>query len=64
MKMLFQKLCKLIDVKSIISLLFAACLSIGFLTNKVDVTDYLKVCIMAFTFFFTHQIGKQENEKE
>lgn len=65
MKMLFQKLAKLIDVKSLISLLFAVCLSIAFLNGQVDVKDYLTVCTMAFTFFFSYQNNKKNpNDKE
>ena len=63
MKLFLQKICKLIDVKSLISLLFAVCLSIAFLRREVDVKDYLTVCTMAFTFFFTHQINKSNSEK-
>lgn len=63
--MFWQKVCRLIDVKSLISLLFAVCLSIAFLGGEVDVKDYLTVCTMAFTFFFSYQNGKKnENEKE
>lgn len=64
MKMFWQKLCKLIDVKSLISLLFAVCLSISFLMGKVDVKDYLTVCTMAFTFFFSYQNNKTETGKQ
>ena len=68
MHMFFQKIAKLIDVKSIISLLFAVCLSIGFLNDRVDVKDYLTVCTMAFTFYFSFQRDKKidmdENGKE
>lgn len=65
MKMLFQKIAKLIDVKSLISLLFAVCLSVSFLNGKVDVKDYLTVCTMAFTFFFSYQNNKKNpNDKE
>lgn len=62
MKLIFQKIAKLIDVKSIISLLFAVCLSIGFLKGCVDVKDYLTVCTMAFTFFFSYQNSKNRKE--
>lgn len=62
MKLICQKIAKLIDVKSIISLLFAICLSIGFLYGRVDVKDYLTVCTMAFTFFFSYQNGKKNEE--
>lgn len=68
MREVFQKIAKLIDVKSIISLLFAVCLSIGFLNDRVDVKDYLTVCTMAFTFYFSFQRDKKsdadENRKE
>lgn len=63
MREIFQKIAKLIDVKSIISLLFAVCLSIGFLKGRVDVKDYLTVCTMAFTFFFSFQT-KKKNDSE
>lgn len=62
MREIFTKIAKLIDVKSIISLLFAICLSIGFLKGCVDVKDYLTVCTMAFTFFFSFQT-KKKNER-
>jgi hypothetical protein len=64
MKVLLQKIAKLVDVKSIISLLFAVCLSIAFLQGRVDVKDYLTVCTMAFTFFFSYQTKKNEDGKE
>ena len=64
MREIFQKIAKLIDVKSIISLLFAICLSIGFLNGDVEVKDYLTVCTMAFTFFFSYQNNKNSNENE
>lgn len=67
MKIIFQKIAKLIDVKSLISLLFAVCLSIAFLNGQVNVKDYLTVCTMAFTFFFSFQTQKKnnnDNEKE
>ena len=62
MKVIFQKIAKLIDVKSLISLLFAVCLSVAFLRGNVDVKDYLTVCTMAFTFFFSYQNNKKDND--
>lgn len=59
MREIFKKIAKLIDVKSLISLLFAVCLSIAFLNGDVDVKDYLTVCTMAFTFFFSYQNNKK-----
>ena len=64
MREIFQKIAKLIDVKSIISLLFAICLSVGFLNGMVEVKDYLTVCTMAFTFFFSYQNHKNIDDNE
>ena len=64
MKMFFTKIAKLIDVKSIVTLLFSVCISIGFLTGKVDVQDYLKVCMIALTFFFSFQSAKSNNDND
>lgn len=61
MREICKKISKLIDVKSLISLLFAVCLSIAFLNGDVDVKDYLTVCTMAFTFFFSYQNNKKNN---
>lgn len=61
MKVFLQKIARLVDVKSIISLLFAACLSVAFLKGEVDVKDYLTVCTMAFTFFFSYQNNKKND---
>lgn len=61
MKNIFQRIAKLIDVKSIVTLIFSICLSIGFMTDKVDVQDYLKVCMIALTFFFSFQSAKNSN---
>lgn len=64
MKVFLQKIAKLVDVKSIISLLFATCLSVAFLKGEVDVKDYLTVCTMAFTFFFSYQNNKKNDNNE
>ena len=63
MREVFRKISKLIDVKSLISLLFAVCLSVAFLKGDVNVKDYLTVYTMAFTFFFSYQTNKSNNEK-
>jgi hypothetical protein len=61
MREILRRISKLIDVKSLISLLFAVCLSVAFLKGNVDVKDYLTVCTMAFTFFFSYQNNKKAN---
>lgn len=64
MKNIIQRIAKLIDVKSIVTLIFSICLSIGFMTGQVDVQDYLKVCMIALTFFFSFQSSKSNNNND
>lgn len=58
-----DRLAKLIEVKSLITLMFSVCLSIAFLMDKVDVKDYITVCMTGLTFFFGYQNNKKNNEK-
>jgi len=58
-----DRLAKLIEVKSLITLMFSVCLSIAFLMGKVDVKDYITVCMTGLTFFFGYQNNKKNNEK-
>ncbi len=58
-----DRLAKLIEVKSLITLMFSVCLSIAFLMGKVDVKDYITVCMTGLTFFFGYQNAKKNNEK-
>lgn len=58
-----DRLAKLIEVKSLITLMFSICLSIAFLMGKVDVKDYITVCMTGLTFFFGYQNAKKNNEK-
>jgi hypothetical protein len=48
-------------LKVLLAYFFAACLSVAFLKGNVDVKDYLTVCTMAFTFFFSYQNNKKAN---
>lgn len=43
--------------------MFSVCLSIAFLMGKVDVKDYITVCMTGLTFFFGYQNAKNNNEK-
>ena len=59
-----DRLAKLIEVKSLITLMFSVCLSIAFLMGRVDVKDYITVCMTGLTFFFGYQNAKKnDNEK-
>ena len=59
-----DRLAKLIEVKSLITLMFSVCLSIAFLMGKVDVKDYITVCMTGLTFFFGYQNTKKNNNEK
>ena len=53
-----EKIAKLIDLKSIITLALAITLIYGFIANKIDSKDFLVYVTMVFTFYF----AKKNNE--
>jgi hypothetical protein len=48
-----QKLAKLIDLKSIVTIMITATLIYGFITNKIDSQDFMLIVAMIFTFYFS-----------
>lgn len=52
MKQFFEKVIKLIDLKSIITLALAITLIWGFVVNKIESKDFLVYVTMVFTFYF------------
>lgn len=54
-----EKIIKLIDLKSIITLLITAALVIGFFMDKISTEVFIPFASMTFTFYFTK---KKENE--
>lgn len=63
MKQLFEKLIKLIDLKSIITLTLAITLVWGFVTSKVETKDFLVYVTMVFTFYFAKKDDKGDENK-
>lgn len=47
-----EKLIKLIDLKSIITLLLTITLVYGFIVNKIDGKDFLVYVTLVLTFYF------------
>ena len=54
-----EKLIKLIDLKSIITLLMTVALVVGFFMNRISTEVFIPFASMTFTFYFTK---KKENE--
>lgn len=63
MKQLFDKLIKLIDLKSIITLTLAITLVWGFVSGKVETKDFLVYVTMVFTFYFAKKDDKGDENK-
>lgn len=56
-----QRLAKLIDLKSIVTMMITATLIYGFITNKIDSQDFMLIVAMIFTFYFSK---KKDGETE
>lgn len=53
-----NKIAKLIDLKSIITILITGCLIYGFIVGKVNNEQFMTIATMIFTFYF----AKKEKE--
>ena len=53
-----ERLAKLIDLKSIITLAITIALVYGFFANKIDSKDFLVYVTMVYTFYFTKRKDK------
>lgn len=56
-----EKISKLIDLKSIVTLLMTITLIIGFLTNKINDEQFMTIATMIFTFYFSHKVNKGDD---
>lgn len=48
-----EKIIKLIDLKSIITLLMTVALVVGFFTDRISTEVFIPFASMTFTFYFT-----------
>lgn len=57
-----EKLAKLIDLKSIITLALAGTLVYGFVVGKIETKDFLIYVAMVFTYYFAKkEKGDEDN---
>lgn len=57
-----DKIAKLIDLKSIITILITITLIYGFVVNKVNAEQFMTIATMIFTFYFAKKDkGVDEN---
>lgn len=57
-----QELKKLIDLKSIITMLITGGLLYGFIVGKVSNEQFMQIAIMIFTFYFAKKDKEEKTE--
>ena len=57
-----DKIAKLIDLKSIITIAITGALIYGFVTNKIDAEQFMTIATMIFTFYFAKKDDKKGDE--
>ena len=62
-KQFIEKICKLIDLKSLITLALTIFLIYGFVVDKIEAKDFLMYVAMVFTFYFTKR-DKGDDDKQ
>ena len=60
--MILEKLAKLINVKTIITLLLAVVFSILTLSDVITGTDFMTIFVMVITYYFTRRTDTNEKE--
>ena len=57
-----DKIAKLIDLKSIITILITGSLIYGFVVNKINAEQFMTIATMIFTFYFAKkEKGSDDN---
>lgn len=56
-----ERIAKLIDLKSIVTLLITLTLVIGFITNKINDEQFMTIATMIFTFYFASKTKGDDN---
>ena len=60
--MIKEKIAKLIDLKSIITVLITICLIYGFIVDKVNAEQFMTIATMIFTFYFAKKDKGDETD--
>ena len=56
-----EKIAKLIDLKSIVTLLITITLIIGFIIGKINAEQFMTIATMIFTFYFASKRKGDDN---
>lgn len=58
-----ERISKLIDLKSIATLIITLVFSYGFIVGKIEPQDFMTITIMIFTFYFAKKNNDSEVDK-
>lgn len=56
-----ERIAKLIDLKSIVTILITGALIYGFIVDKIEPKDFMMIVAMIFTFYFSK---KKESDEQ
>lgn len=59
---ILKKIAKLIDLKSIVTLILTVLLSYGLISNKFESKDVMTIIVMVFTFYFAKKDSNKGDE--
>lgn len=62
MKEIFQKVAKLIDLKSIVTTIITIAFVYGFAKGKIEASDFMIIATMVYTFYFTKKKDGEDND--
>lgn len=57
-----DRIAKLIDLKSIITLIVTIIFSYGFIVDKIEAKDFVMIVVMIFTFYFNKKKAGEDND--
>ena len=58
-----EKLAKLIDLKSIVTMTITGALVYGFVVGKIDKENFMTIATMIFTFYFASKTKGSDNNE-
>lgn len=58
-----EKFAKLIDLKSIVTIIITGTLVYGFVVGKIDKENFMTIATMIFTFYFASKTKRSEDNE-
>lgn len=58
-----ERIAKLIDLKSIVTIIITGALIYGFIVDKINAEQFMTIATMIFTFYFASKTKGSENNE-